>query len=84
MSVSPFSTDEPLDLSEMVSAESLFAASSKDEAVRVEGSKKTLSTVRPRSAGTFLTSRSETASKLAARSSRRSTVARSRSSLESR
>ena len=84
LSVSPFSTDEPLDLSEIVSAESRLAASSNDDDVRVEASKKTLRTVRPRSVGSFLTSRSATASKLAASSSRRSTVGRSRSSLESR
>jgi hypothetical protein len=84
LSVSPFSTEEPLALSEIVSAESRLAASSNDEAVRVEASKNTLRTVRPRSVGSFLTSRSATASKLAASSSRRSTVALSRSSLESR
>ena len=67
MSVSPFSTDEPLDLSEIVSAESRLAASSNDDDVRVEASKNTLRTVRPRSVGSFLTSRSATASKPAAR-----------------
>jgi hypothetical protein len=35
---SPFSTDEPLDLTLMTSAESRFAASSKLELVRVDAS----------------------------------------------
>ena len=35
---SPFSTDEPVDLTESVSAESRFAASSNDDDVRVEDS----------------------------------------------
>ena len=43
LSVSPFSTDDPLALSEIVSAESRLAASSNDDDVRVEASKKTLS-----------------------------------------
>ncbi len=41
-----------------MSADSRLAASSKELDVRVEDSKKTFMTVRPRSVGTFLTSRS--------------------------
>ena len=41
----------------MTSAESLLAANSKLEAVRVEDSKKRFTTVRPRSVGSFFTSR---------------------------
>src|SRR5438552_8000610 len=55
---SPFSTDvpfPPLKLSE--SAESHFSAVSKEKRVRVEASKKRLTTMRPRSAGTFLIGR---------------------------
>ena len=55
---SPFSTDEPLDLIESVSADSRFAASSNDVEVRVDDSKKTLTTSRPRRVGSFLLSRS--------------------------
>ena len=47
----------------MVSAERRLAASSKDDDVRVELSKKTFTTVRPRRVGTFFTSRASTPSK---------------------
>ncbi len=57
LSDSPFSTEEPLALTEMTSAERRFAASSKDELVRVLGSRKRLTMVLPRRAGTFLMSR---------------------------
>ena len=50
-SVSPFSTDEPLAVMFVTSADSAFAASSKDTRVRVEASAKNRITVRPRRAG---------------------------------
>ena len=50
---SPFLTEDVLTLKFMVSAESRFAAVSKLSRVRVESSKKSETTVRPRSAGTF-------------------------------
>ena len=81
---SPFSTDEPADLTESVSAERRFAASSNDDEVRVEDSKKRLTTSRPRSVGSFLYSRScERANERAVASSR-STSSRVRSATESR
>src|SRR2546423_7324903 len=55
---SPLSTEEPLDLIDIVSAESRLAASSKLDEVLVDDSKKTLITSRPLSVGSFLTSRS--------------------------
>ncbi len=76
---SPLSTLEPLALRLIVSAESRFAASSKDDEVRVDDSKKRLTTVRPRSAGTFLTSRASTPAKPRAPSRMRSTSSRPRS-----
>ena len=60
LSVSPFSTAEPLALRARVSAESRLAARSKLDDVRVEASQKRLMMVRPRSVGTFLMSRSST------------------------
>ena len=57
LSDSPLSTLEPEALRLMVSADSRLAASSNDELVRVEDSKKTVMTVRPRRVGTFFTSR---------------------------
>ena len=45
------------------SAESRFSASSKEERVRVEGSRKRFTMVRPRSAGTFLMARLFTSAK---------------------
>jgi hypothetical protein len=68
-SVSPFVTLEDEELMLMVSAERRLAAISKEVRVRVEGSKKRLMTVRPRSAGTFLISRCEISRKLSAVSS---------------
>ena len=59
-SVSPFSTALPLAVTFTVSAESRFSANSKEMRVRVEASKKRLTIVLPRSAGTFLMGRSET------------------------
>ena len=57
---SPFDTDEPLALMLITSADSHLPAISNEERVRVESSKKRLTTVRPRSAGSFLTGRSWT------------------------
>ena len=48
LSDSPLSTDEPAAFSDITSAESRFAASSKLDDVRVEDSKKRLSTSLPR------------------------------------
>ena len=61
---------------DIVSAESRFAASSKLDDVRVEDSKKRLTTVRPRSVGSFFISRSSERSKLRAVASSRSTSSR--------
>ncbi len=84
LSDSPFSTDEPLALSESVSAERRFAASSNDDDVRVDDSKKTFTTSRPRSVGSFFDSRAcESANERAVASSR-STSSRPRSATESR
>src|SRR5215211_5974819 len=68
----------------MTSAESRFAASSKLDDVRVELSKKTFTTVRPRSAGSFFTSRSSERSNWRASARRRSTSSRVRSAIEMR
>ena len=84
LSDSPLSTDEPLAFSESVSAERRFAASSNDDDVRVDDSKKRLTTSRPRSVGSFFDSRAcESANERAVASSR-STSSRSRSPTESR
>ena len=58
-SVSPFTTDDPLEEMFTVSAERRFSANSKDTRVRVEGSKNRFTMVLPRSTGTFLISRLE-------------------------
>src|SRR5690348_9005713 len=55
---SPLLIEEPLAEKLMTSAESRLAAASKEIRVRVESSKKRLTTVRPRSAGSFLIGRS--------------------------
>ena len=68
---SPLSTDEPLDLTDMTSAESRLAASSKLDDVRVDDSKNRLTTVRPRRVGSFFISRSSDRSKLPAVASSR-------------
>src|SRR5947209_8366997 len=65
-SVSPFVTDEEDELMLITSAERRLPAISKEVRVRVEGSKKRLMTVRPRSVGTFLISRSETSRNVSA------------------
>ena len=84
LSDSPLSTDEPELLIDIVSAESRFAASSKLDDVRVDDSKKRLTTCRPRSVGSFFTSRSSERSKLRAVPSRRETSSCVRSSIEMR
>src|SRR5919204_5217632 len=81
---SPLSTEEPVALTDITSAESRFAASSKLDEVRVEDSKKRLTTVRPRSVGSFFISRSRLRSKLRAVASSRSTSSRVRSRIEIR
>ena len=60
---SPLSTLDPAAFRLMVSADSRLAASSNDELVRVDASKKTVITVRPRRVGTFFMSRCITLSK---------------------
>ena len=57
--LSPLDTLDPFALKLMTSAESRLAAASKEMRVRVESSKKRLTTVRPRSVGSFLTGRSD-------------------------
>ncbi len=68
--VSPLVTLEVETLTLTASADRRLAAISKEVRVRVEGSKKRLMTVRPRSAGTFLIWRLETSRKVSAVSSR--------------
>ena len=84
MSDSPLSTAEPDDLIDITSADSRLAASSKLEDVRVDDSKKRLTTVRPRSVGSFFTSRSSERAKVRERARSRSTSSRSRSAIEIR
>ena len=81
---SPLETEEPFAAKLMTSAESRLAAASKEMRVRVESSKKRLTTVRPRRAGSFLTSRSPTAAISSAVSRMRMALCRLRSSVESR
>src|SRR4051794_28762267 len=81
---SPLSTLEPDARRLTTSAESRLAASSNDELVRVEASKNTVITVRPRRVGTFLRSRCMTDSKPSAVCRMRSTSSRSRSATEIR
>src|SRR4029077_9315970 len=57
-SVSPFETEEPCAATFTVSALSRFSANSNEMRVRVDASKKRLTTVSPRSVGTFLILRS--------------------------
>ena len=76
LSDSPLDSEEPLAEKLMTSAESRLAAASKEMRVRVESSKKRLTTVRPRRAGSFLIGRSA--------SERISSAVRSTSSASSR
>src|SRR5581483_4685750 len=81
---SPLSTEDPAAFTDITSAESRFAASSKLDDVRVDDSKKRLTTVRPRSVGSFFSSRSSDCSKLPAVASSRSTSSRVTSAIEIR
>src|SRR5919108_5863641 len=81
---SPFSSEEPDAFSDITSAESRLAASSKLEDVLVEASKNAFTTNRPRSVGSFFTSRSSERANVRARASSRSTSSRSRSAIEIR
>ena len=82
--LSPLDTDEPFAEKVMTSADSRFAAASKEIRVRVESSKKRLTTVRPRSTGSFFTSWVETRLISSAVSSRSIASVRERSAVESR
>ncbi len=81
---SPLDTEEPFAEKLMTSAESRFAAASKEIRVRVESSKNRLTTVRPRSAGSFFTSRSPTAAISSAVSRMRTALSQLRSWVDSR
>ena len=81
---SPLSTLDPAAFRPIVSADRRLAASSNDELVRVEASKKTVMTVRPRRVGTFFRSRCITLSNPAAVSRIRSMSALRRSVIEIR
>jgi hypothetical protein len=67
--VSPFVTEEAAEVQLSASAESTFAAISKELRVRVEASKKRFTTLLPRSDGTFLIGRWRTSFMETARSS---------------
>ncbi len=82
--LSPFATLEPLALKLMTSADSRFAASSKLMRVRVEFSRNRFTTVRPRSAGTFLMTRVPTSRRLSAVSRMRTTSSAVTSCIDSR
>ena len=84
LSDSPLETDEPLPEKVITSADNRLAANSKDSRVRVESSKKRLTTVRPRRVGNFFTERSVTDASSAVVSKIMSAWARSRSPAESR
>src|SRR2546423_3023227 len=81
---SPFVADDTAMLRLITSAERRFAAISKVVRVRVEGSKKRLNTLLPRSNGTFFTSRSVTPAKDSAVSRICRSTSRGRPSIESR
>ena len=85
LSDSPLDTLEPFAEKVTTSADSRLAASSNEIRVRVESSKKRLTTVRPRSVGSFLTSRPTSCSSIrAAVSSTASASSRVRSAADSR
>ena len=84
LSDSPLDSDDPLAEKLMTSAESRFAAASNEIRVRVESSKNRLTTVRPRSAGSFLIGRSASARISAAVVSTSSASSRLRSAADSR
>src|SRR3954470_14446288 len=82
--LSPLLTLDPFAEKLITSADSRLAASSKEIRVRVESSKKRLTTVRPRSVGSFFTSRPASAESICAAVSRTSVAsARSRSPVSS-
>src|SRR5690349_4314470 len=81
---SPFVCDETAMFRLITSADRRFAAISKVVRVRVEGSKKRLKTLLPRSKGTFFTSRSVTPTNDSAVLRICSTISRGRPSIESR
>ena len=81
---SPFETEEPLAAKLITSAESLFAASSKEILVLVESSKNRFTTVLPRKVGSFFISRSLTSDMSSARSSNLIAWSLSRSAAERR
>ena len=81
---SPLETLEPLAEKLMTSAESRLAAASKEIRVRVESSKKRLTTVRPRRVGSFLIGRSATRAISSAVSRIRTASSRVRSAAEMR
>ncbi len=81
---SPLETLDPLAEKLMTSAESRLAAVSNEIRVRVESSKNRLTTVRPRSVGSFLISRDCVAAIWAAVSRMRIASARERSAVDSR
>ena len=82
--LSPLATLEPLALKLITSADSRFAASSNEIRVLVEFSRNRFTTVRPRSAGTFLITRVPTSRNDSAVSRMRVTSAAVRSCIESR
>ncbi len=82
--LSPFETLEPFAEKLMTSAESRLAAASKEILVRVLSSKKRLTTVRPRSVGSFLISRRCVAAICSATSRTVTAPDRSRSAAERR
>src|SRR4029079_16207038 len=81
---SPLVADETAMFRLMTSAESRYAAISKVVRVRVEGSKKRLNTLLPRSSGTFFTSRSVTPANDSAVSRICTRISRGSPSMESR
>ena len=84
LSDSPLDTLEPLAEKLMTSADSRLAAVSNEMRVRVESSKNRLTTVRPRSVGSFLISRAWVAAIEPAVSRMRTASATSRSAVDSR
>lgn len=81
---SPLETEEPFAEKLMTSAERRLAAASKEIRVRVESSKKRLTTVRPRRVGSFLIGRSATLAISSAVSRIRTASSRVRSAAEMR
>lgn len=84
LSDSPLDTLDPLAEKLITSADSRLAAASNEMRVRVESSKNRLTTVRPRSVGSFLMERSETLASSSAVSRMRSASSLVRSPAEIR